>query len=229
MISSLKVNKIDTNLLAEIKKVHTSLLSSSDTTKELHLNLNSAAGSKEVAVEIAQILHSDASIIPVTNVTGKLDVAATIIATAGFEGRRTSDPTSSFIINDGAPYGKDSKPADLEALDYFVYDALSKMTGHKFTILKRMIEGGSFSAIVAKESKIIDKVNGFSSAFKPQKTLKGRGRKKAEAKTVPVESQRQMEYSENTIESPASKTVSRTHKSSVKTESPDGVQRGRIK
>lgn len=229
MITNISVSKIDQGLYDEIKKAHTALKSSSDDSKELHLNINSASGNKETSIQIAEILHSDATIIPVTNVSGNLDVAGTVLTSAGFEGRRIADPKSTFIINDGEAYGKDSKPEDLDGTDYAIYDALARITGKKFTIFKKMLEGGAFSSVVAKKCGIIDEVTGFKSAFRPQKSLKGRTRKKSVAKTETIDTQKQFENSEEVAESSAPKTVSRTRKSPTSSETTDGVQRGRIK
>lgn len=229
MITEINVKKIDQVFLEQVKKDHSALKSSKDDLKEVHLNFDSAKGSKEIALEVAQILHSDSSIIPVTNATGNLDVSATILVTAGFEGRRTSDPRATFIINDGQAYGQDSKPEDLEGIDYAVYDGLARMSGRKFTILKKMLEGGAFSSVVAKKCGIIDEVAGFKSAFRPQKSLKGRTRKKSVAKTEAVETPEHSENSEEMSDSKEVKPVTRTRKTPVKSESTDGVQRGRIK
>jgi len=225
MIKEIQVEKIDPSVLDAIQAAHSALVASSDATKELHLNIISAGGEKEVSVQAAQILHSDSSVIPVTNASGAMDVAATILVAAGFEGRRTADPKSSFVINDGETYGKDSKPEDLDSLDYFVYDALAKMTGRKYTILKKMLEGGSFSPVVAKKCGIIDEVSGFKSAFRPQKVSKGRGRKKAgntSTATAPVVSP------DGSIASVSPKPSPRPRAATVKTAASGNVQRGRI-
>ena len=230
MITNISVSKIDQGLYDEIKKAHTALKSSSDDSKEIHLNINSASGNKETSIQIAEILHSDATIIPVTNVSGNLDVAGTVLTATGFEGRRTADPKSTFIINDGEEYGKDSKPEDLDGTDYAIYDALARMTGRKFTIFKKMLEGGAFSSVVAKKCGIIDEVTGFKSAFRPQKSLKGRTRKKSGAKKEAVEAQEQPVISEEMVsESQDAKPVTRTRKAYAKSEPTEGVQRGRIK
>jgi len=230
MVTKINVTRIDKGLYDDVKKAHTSLKSSSDDLKELLLNLDSASGDKETAIQIAEILHSDTSIIPVTNVSGNLDVAGTVLTASGFEGRRTADPKTTFIINDGEAYGKDSKPEDLDGTDYAIYDALARITGRKFTILKKMLEGGAFSSVVAKKCGIIDEVTGFKSAFRPQKSLKGRTRRKSVAKKEAVEAQEQPEISEEMVsENQEAKPVTRTRRTSVKTESSEGVQRGRIK
>jgi len=230
MITKINVNKIDQGLFDEIKKAHSALKSSSDDLKEIHLNINSASGDKETAIQIAEILHSDISVVPVVIVAGDQDVAGTILTTLGLEGRRTSDPKSTFIINDGEPYGPDSKAEDLEGEDYAVYDALSRLTGKKFTIFSKMLEGGAFSAVVAKKCGIIDEITGFKSAFRPQKSLKGRTRKTSVAKTETAGAQ---EHSENSVEvlseNQEVKPVTRTRRTAVKPESTEGVQRGRIK
>jgi ATP-dependent protease ClpP protease subunit len=229
MIKKIDVISINQSMLEEIQAAHTELKSSKDDLKELHLNLDSASGEKEVAVEAAQILHSDTSIKPVTNVTGDLDVSATILTAAGFEGRRTADPKSTFIINDGQPYGKDSKPADLEGLDYYVYDALAKITGRKFTIFQKMLDGGPFSSVVAKKCGIIDEITGFRSVFRPQKPRKGKGKKKVSTSVSSTDSSVQTDNSEVKVESTTPKTVIRTRKAPEKTVTTDGAQRGRIR
>jgi len=229
MIKEIKVSTVDQSMLNAIQAAHKELVASSDETKELHLIINSAKGNKEVAVHAAEILHSDASIIPVTTVSGNLDVAGTVLTSTGFEGRRIADPKSTFIINDGAAYGKDSKPEDLDGTDYAIFDALARITGKKFTIFKKMLEGGAFSSVVAKKCGIIDEVTGFKSVFRPQKSLKGRTRKKSVAKKAVVETPEHSENSEEMSESKEVKPVTRTRKTPEKSVSTEGVQRGRIK
>lgn len=229
MITKIQVNTIDQSLLDKIQVAHNNLKSSSDDLKELHLNLDSASGDRETAIQIAEILHSDASIIPVTNVSGVLDVAATVLTSAGFEGRRTADPKSTFIINDADAYGRDSRPQDLEGIDYAIYDTMITLTGKRDTIFKRLLEGGTFSAVVAKKSGIIDGITGFKSAFRPQKSLKGRGKKKATTPVAVVKPNTSDENSEAVAESKTPKTVIRTRKSQGQTETTDGIQRGRVR
>lgn len=230
MIKKIDVIKIDQSLLEEIEAAHTELKASSDEVKELHLNLDSGSGDREVAVQAAQVLHSDATIIPVTHSSGEMDTAGTILASAGYVGRRTAEPKSAFVINDGEPYGEDSKPEDLEGLDYFVYDAVSKLTGRKSLVLKKMIEGGSFSSVIAKQCKIIDEITGFKSAFATQKSGPGRGRKKAvntstsAVASAPVVSTDGAAVSEAVSTAPKSSPRTRI----VKRVETGNVQRGRI-
>ncbi len=229
MITKIQVNTIDQSLLEKIETAHNNLKALKDEVKELLLNLDSASGDKETAIQIAEILHSDASIIPVTNASGNLDVAGTVLTATGYEGRRTADPKSTFIINDGEGYGKDSRPQDLEGIDYAIYDTMTTLTGKRDTIFKRLLEGGTFSAVVAKKSGIIDGITGFKSAFRPQKSLKGRGKKKATTPVAVVNPNTSDENSEAAAESKAPKTVIRTRKSQGQTETTDGIQRGRVR
>lgn len=226
MIKKIAIQNIDKSTLEEIQKAHTELKASSDEVKELHLNLDSATGDKEIAVQDAQILHSDATIIPVTHSSGEMDTAGTILASAGYVGRRTAEPKSTFVINDGEPYGEDSKPEDLEGLDYFVYDAVSKLTGRKSLVLKKMIEGGSFSSVIAKQCKIIDEITGFKSAFATQKTGSGKGRKKAVSTSTTTVASAPVFSTDDEAVSTAPKSSPRTR--TVKTVAPGNVQRGRI-
>jgi len=230
MITKITVSKIDQSTLEEIKKAHAALKSSDDESKEIHLNINSVRGEKEISLQIAEVLLSDTSIIPVTNVTGNLDVAGTILTASGMVGKRTADPKSNFVINDGEAYGKDTKPEDLDGVDYAIYDALSSLTGKKFTILEKMKEGGVFSAVVAKKCGIVDEISGFKNAFRPKVSLKGRTRKKSAASTSEtVATGNNTENFEEVTESQEAKPVTRTRRTSEKSESGSVVQRGRIK
>lgn len=230
MIKDVTVGKVDQSVLDEIQAAHLALQASSDDLKELHLKIDSAEGNTEVAVHAAQILHSDPTIIPVTSASGIMGTAGTILTAAGFVGRRTADPKSTFVINEGDPYGVDSKPEDLEGNDYPVYDALSKMTGQKNVILRKMVEGGTFSSLTAKQCKIIDDITGFKSAFVTQKSGPGRGRKKVispattVAATAPVVSTGGAAVSAAVNEAPKPSPRTRT----VKPVATGNVQRGRI-
>jgi len=229
MITKITVSKIDQGTLEEIKKAHTALKSSTDEVKELHIYVDSATGDIESALESAQILHSDASVIPVTNASGKLGVGATIVVASGVEGRRTSDPKSTFILNDGGKYGSDSKPEDLEGPDFAVFDAMSSLTGKRNTILKKIIESSEFSVKIAKKCGIIDKINGFESAFKPKKPVIRKGKKKSAVSVEVVESTGETENETNEKAGPIVQTITQKKNTTETKTTSEGVQRGRIK
>ena len=77
-------------------------------------------------------------------------------------------------------------------------------------------------------SHILDEISGFKSAFRPQKSLKGRTRRKSVAKLETVVPEHS-ENSEEVTENQEVKPVTRTRRTSEKSNSTDGVQRGRIK
>jgi len=229
MIEKIIVNEIDENLLKQVQASHEKLILSKEEIKELHLEINSATGGDtEIAIQVAAVLHSDASIIPVTHSSGDLGTAATILAAAGFESKRTADPKTTFTLNEAEPYGEDTKIEDLDGPDYFIFDVMSKLTGLKTIILGKIIEGGSFSSLIAKRCKIIDQITSFKSAFEALKPVVKKGRKSLAS----IATETKTEVSENakndTPATEATKVSTRTRTSTPKAVESRNVQRGRI-
>ncbi len=229
MIERIIVSDIDENLLKEVQASHTKLKSSSDEIKELHLEINSAIGvDPEISIKIAEVLHSNASIIPVTHSSGDLGTAATILAAAGFESKRTADPKTTFTLNEAGPYGKDTKIEDLDGPDYYVFDVMSKLTGLKSSIFSKIIEGGAFSSLIAKRCKIIDEITGFKSALVPLKPVVKKGRKSSASIATETKKDVAVVVTNDTLVTEPSKVSPRARTSHLKAVESGNVQRGRI-
>ena len=170
------VDLIDNNMFNKIKAEHESIRATlkSDSFGILICKLNNTKGDIDMALRIAQDLHSDPEIIPITEASGVLDVSGTVLTALGCHGRRTASPGTQFILNETGCYLDESKAEDLERMDAEIYNALIKMGASKPNMLEKIKSGEKFSAEAAKKMGIIDDINGINLIFGPVKKSPGR-------------------------------------------------------
>lgn len=176
IVKEINVDIIDISMFNKIKTEHKSIRTAlqADSLGILRLKLNNTTGDTQLACKISEFLHSDPEIIPITEASGVLDVAGTLITAIGSHGRRTASPGTQFVLNDTGNYTEESNAEDLEGTDAEIYYALIKMGASKPKILEKIKSGTSFSAEAAKKIGVIDDINGMNLIFGPVKNSPGR-------------------------------------------------------
>lgn len=172
-----QVDIIDQAKVDEIKSAHADLSKSNDREKILHLDLTNTTGNTELASKAAEILHSDASIIPETEASGNLDTSGTVLFAAGHD--RTARPNASFILNEVGPYTPETKAEDLEGTDSEVYHLMLEMGCAKLKTLENIKSGEKFSATAAEKMKLVHEITGFKNAFASPKRISRKGKKRS--------------------------------------------------